>query len=388
MSHSYGIALPPLFPLLMADFEVSFTAMGLIMTLIAMASGIAQIPVGFLVDRLGARFVLVGGLALEAWAIGLMAVAPSIEWVFALAVVAGIGNSVFHPANYAIMSVSISSERMGRAFGLHTFAGHIGTAVTPMAITFLAVLWDWRMALVAVGVAGFLVSLAMITQAATLGAGSPVPKMKKKKKKSEEADAPAENGLALLFSTPMLLFFLFYVMTSMSSSGIRTFSVSAMVALFDTPLAAASVALSGFLFASAAGILVGGVIADRTSRHDMVAAVAFVVTAALIVWIGAVPLPVVALIALFSTAGLCQGIVRPARDMMVRAVTPEGAHGKVFGFVSGGINVGSALTPLLFGWIVDQGAVRWVFWLIAAFMVVALITVLVPKQRPAQGGTR
>jgi MFS family permease len=178
----------------------------------------------------------------------------------------------------------------------------------------------------------------------------------------------------------MLLLFLFFVITAFTSGGMRTFSVTALVDLYDTPLITASAALTAFLFASAMGILVGGFIADRTRRHDIVAASAFLAAAVMIVLVGSVSLPAVVLIGLFSLAGLSQGIVRPARDMLVRAASPSGSTGKVFGFVTTGINVGGALAPLLFGWIIDQGTARWVFWIIAAAMMVALVTVTIPRR--------
>jgi MFS family permease len=159
-------------------------------------------------------------------------------------------------------------------------------------------------------------------------------------------------------------------------NGMQSFSVTALVTLFDTPLVAASAALTAYLFASSFGILAGGIVADFTRRHDLVAAGAFALTAVIIALAGSVPLPAVLLIGLFTVAGLAQGVIRPARDMMVHAIAPKGATGRVFGFVTTGINVGSALTPLALGWLVDHGRAEWVFWLIALGMVLALGTVL------------
>jgi len=150
--------------------------------------------------------------------------------------------------------------------------------------------------------------------------------------------------------------------------------------LFDTPLVTASAALTVFLFASSVGILAGGILADFTSRHDLVAALAFALTAAIIALVGSVALPAFLLMLLMGTAGLLQGVIRPARDMLVHAAAPEGATGKVFGFVTTGINVGGALMPLLLGWLVDRGAAEGVFWLIALVMVLALVTVLTTRQ--------
>lgn len=379
-SHFYGLTLPPLFPLLHVEFGASYTMLGLVMTLFAGASGLVQVPVGFLVDRVGAKPVLVAGLVLEALAIGAMALVPSIGGLLVLAAVAGAGNCVFHPANYAILNATFSEHRIGRAFSLHTMAGHLGTAVAPMTVIAVTALWDWRTALMALGAMGLVVA-ALLAMGRDLSAAETAPEAAGEEAKGEPAAAAPDSvgaGIRLLLSAPMLAFFLFFAATAMTSNGIRTFSVVALNAIFETPLALAGTALTGFLFASATGILIGGALADRTSRHDLMAALAFVVSAVVIVLVGSVSLPGVALITLMVLAGLSQGIVRPARDMMVRAAAPKGSAGKVFGFVSSGIAVGGALSPILFGWIIDQGDARWVFWLLAAITVLALGTLMVP----------
>jgi MFS family permease len=179
----------------------------------------------------------------------------------------------------------------------------------------------------------------------------------------------------------MVLFFLFFATLSMTSTGMQAFSVSALVTLHGTPLAAASTALTVYLFCSAAGILIGGYIADRTGRHDLVAATVFVVSAVISVVFALVALPLFALVALMTVMGTCQGVIRPARDMMVRAASPKGSAGKVFGFVSAGIAAGSAIAPIPFGMLLDAGRPEWVFYLMAIFMLVALATVMVPKTR-------
>ena len=383
LSHFYFLTLPPLFPFLKDEFGISYAALGLIMSVVYATSGIAQVPVGFLVDRIGARIVLTAGLVLMALGFGLIGFTSSYWVLLALVVVAGIGHSVFHPADYAIMSSSLDQSRIGRAFSIHTFAGHLGSAVAPATIIFIATMWHWRAALIVAGVFGIVTVLALTSQWNSLHDDA-IPK-KKKQDHAEPlpADMNVNSGLALLLSKPMLLFFLFFIMTSMTSSGMQSFSVAALVHLYDTPLAVASSALTGYLFASAAGILVGGAIADRTRRHDFVAAFAFIMTGLAVLLVAAVSLPVVLLIGVLVFAGLMQGIIRPARDMMVRAVAPKGETGKVFGFVSAGIAVGGAVAPIMFGYIMDLGKPQWVFYTLAIFMAIAVMTVAVPKTQRA-----
>lgn len=376
VSHFLTLTLPPLFPFLRADFDMSYTQLGLIMTLYAAATGLLQIPMGSLVDRIGAFPILLTGLTLLCLGIGGIGLVGSPWALGVLAILAGSANSVFHPANYSVLSASINPNRLGRAFAIHTFAGHFGNAVAPITVIFLAVTWGWRVALVTVGAAGLLVTAAILFgrnaeegRVSTERAGGAQP-----------AEARDAGSVSLLLSSPLMKLFLFFVLTAAASNGMQTFSVTALVMLFDTPLVAASAALTTFLFASSAGILLGGVLADVTRRHDLVAALAFALTAVIIGLVGSVALPALALIVLLGTAGILQGIIRPARDMLVHAAAPEGSTGKVFGFVTTGINVGAALTPLVLGWLVDRGAAQWVFWFISLAMVLALITVLTTRR--------
>jgi MFS family permease len=378
VSHFLTLTLPPLFPFLRADFDLGYTELGLIMTLYAAATGIFQVPMGMLVDRKGAFPLLLTGLTVLCLSVAGIGLTNSPWTLGALAVLAGSANSVFHPANYAILGATVNPSRLGRAFGVHTFAGHFGNALAPITIIFLAVTWGWRAALVTVGAMGLMVTGAILLS------GNPGDGDTQVARRSERARDGGKNqesnSLKFLFSSPLLKLFLFFVLTAAASNGMQTFSVTALVMLFDTPLVTASAALTVFLFASSVGILAGGILADFTSRHDLVAALAFALTAAIIALVGSVALPALLLMLLMGTAGLLQGVIRPARDMLVHAAAPEGATGKVFGFVTTGINVGGALMPLLLGWLVDRGAAEGVFWLIALVMVLALVTVLTTRQ--------
>ena len=376
MSHFYSLSLPPLFPLLKEAFGVSYTELGMMMAAMAGASAVSQVPVGFLVDRLGARPVLTAGLVIISLGLALVGLAPSFAVVVVVVTLTAVGNSVFHPADYAILNSSITPARMGRAFSIHTFAGHLGSAAAPATMILLSAAFGWRAALVAAGIFGLLVMAALATQWNSLHDNA-VPK--KKKKESAAAAEASTSGLKLLFSKPILLFFLFFGTLSFTSTGLQAFSVSALVTLHDMPVASASAALTAFLLCSAGGILLGGEISDRTTRHELIAAVAFIMTAILAVVIAWVNLPLLPLIAAMVIMGLGQGVVRPVRDMMLRAAAPSGSVGKVFGFVSAGIATGSALAPIPFGWLLDTGRPEWVFYLIAIFMLIALFTVVVPK---------
>ncbi len=378
LSHFYLLTLPPLFFILKSEFAVSYAALGAILTVSFALSAVAQIPMGFLVDRIGARIVLTTGLVIMAVCIGLMGFAASYWQVLILFTIAGIGHSVFHPADYAILNASIEPSRMGRAFSIHTFSGHLGSALAPATVIFLATVWNWRAALFIAGAMGLVATGVLASQWNSLR--DDVVPAKNTAAETRASGPGPKDGMALLLSKPILLFFLFFLMTSMTASGVHAFLVVALIELHDMPLALASATLTGYLIASAAGILLGGVFADRTTRHDLQAALAFTVSALLILVVAAASLNLGLMIVVLVLAGLMQGIVRPARDMMVRGASPKGSMGKVFGFVSAGMAAGSAISPMMFGFVMDLGRPEWVFYLMVIFMVVAIATVMTPKE--------
>ncbi|UCH73531.1 MAG: MFS transporter [Rhodospirillales bacterium] len=379
MSHIYLLALPPLFPLLQAEMGLSYAELGLLVTVFYAASGIAQMPVGLLVDRIGGPLVVALGLGLEGGSFALMGLAQGYAPLLALAAAAGIGHSVFHPADFAILSATIDERRVGKAFSLHTSAGHLGTAVSPALMIFLAAVWDWRGALAVVGLAGLAGMVAILAMRDSLtGEIEARRAVKAETAGTEEPEGP--RGLALFLSRPMLLMLAFFICTAMISSGVRAFSVAALGEAHATPMAAAAAALTAYLFASIAGVLAGGYLADRLHRHDISLGLAFAVSAAIMVVVALVDLPAALLLALFLIAGFLQGTARPQRDMLVRARATRKTLGRAYGYVSTGASAGGGVAPILFGWILDLGHPEWVFYGIALVMGICLLAVALDRQ--------
>src|SRR5215467_11836827 len=144
LSHFYQLCLPPLFLAWRSAFDISFAEVGLAVALMSGAAAVCQTPLGFLVDRYGARRFLIGGALLMSLSITAMGFATSFWQVVVLALLSGTGNSVFHPCDYAILSGSVDKDRMGRAFALHTFSGNLGFAAAPPVMAVLAVAFGWR----------------------------------------------------------------------------------------------------------------------------------------------------------------------------------------------------------------------------------------------------
>lgn len=383
-AHFYVIVLPPLFPLLQQEFEVSYSALGLLLTVSSVTTGLIQVPVGFLVDRFGARRLLMLGLGFMSAAVILSGLTSSYYTLLAMMLLLGAGNSVFHPADYAILSARVEHSRLGRAFSLHTFSGHLGWAIAPTIMITLTALWGWRPALIVVGLGGLFVLGAMLLYGRVLD-DSPTlaPKQEKRREMKDEDNSKAGDGLniRLLFTAPMLLLFCYMIMASIAAIGLNSFTVVALVDLYDTSLDSANLVLTVFLSCSAAGVLLGGVIADRTKRHDLVLIAGFCIAACALVFVGSSWLPLMAVTVSIALAGLMNGAIRPSRDIMVRSAAPAGSVGKVFGFVTSGMNVGGAIAPLLFGWILDQGQTPWIFYSAAAAMLLALVAALLARSK-------
>ncbi|MBI4608831.1 MAG: MFS transporter [Candidatus Rokubacteria bacterium] len=370
LSHFLQLTLPPLFPLLRAVFNVPYVALGVLMTLFYSASAVGQLVSGFLVDRFGARRILVGGLSLFASAIVLAGLSPSYGMLVAVILLAGLGNSVFHPADYSIMNATVDSRRLGRAYSTHSISGNIGWALAPAVVGGLTAAFGWRVALASAGALGLAVAFFLARQPALAVVGRPA--------RMRVADGPVGfvADFRLLLVTPVLMAFAYFALLAASLSAVQTFSVSVLVAVYAAPLGLASGALTAYLGGSAAGILTGGVLADRTSRHHVVAGGGMLLAAVLTLVLASGAPPLALLAPLMAAIGFAKGATAPSRDLIVRAATPAAASGKVFGFVYSGLDLGALAMPPVYGWLVDRGDPRAVFLVAAGLMVLTIATVL------------
>jgi MFS family permease len=292
-----------------------------------------------------------------------------------LAVLAGLGNSVFHPADYAILSGSINDKRLGRAYSVHTFSGFLGGACAPVAILALAALTDWRTALIVSGLTGLVVLAAMAWRYDVLGGENEADTASASDRTPAVETGQAQRGLRLLLTAPVLLFLGFNILYGMATGGLLAFTVSAMMNLHGLALDLASTALTGHLFGVVGGILLAGIIADRYPAHQITAAGAMLLAAAATVLPALLSPGGMALIIIMIVSGIGLGAVLPPRDLMVRALTPPGETGKVFGFVFVGYSVGISAVSVLFGWLLDGGMPEMVFTLSAVFAILALLTI-------------
>ncbi|MGH7079733.1 MAG: MFS transporter [Acetobacteraceae bacterium] len=360
LSHFYMLCLPPLFIAWQASFHVSYAALGLTVALLSAVTAILQTPVGFLVDRYGARPFLIGGAALMALSIAAMGLATSYPEILALAALSGIGNSVIHPCDYAILSGSVSRHRVGRAFSFHTFAGNLGFVAGPPVTIGLALVFGWRGALGIVGLVGLPLVALILWQSQIL---SDHPEQ------AEQAATPKLSGRALLMTRAMLLFLVFYVMTSMASTGVQAWLIIILHKVRGMDVTVASSVLTAYLVGVSGGVLVGGWLSDRTTRHLRLVVMLTVPAGLLFFAVALLPLPIALDVASVFAAGLLFGMSRTPRDMMVKTASPAGQVGVVFGFVSTGLPLGSAITPVPFGFLIGAGYPAMVLALVGAVMI-------------------
>lgn len=369
MSHYYMLLLAPLFAFVRADFKVSYTELALALTVFNVVSGLLQTPVGFLVDRVGARIVLIVGLTVSTVAYAIAGIADS-YWVFiAMYGLGGLGNTVFHPSDYSLLSHYAPKERLGQVFSFHTFAGMVGSGIAPTSLLLMQSYFGWRGAYVGAAILGFIVLAVLISQ--------PEPDANAPHRGKAPA-APRQAGASswrVLMTPPILLNLGYFVLTSIMGSGLNTYLVVALGALHSTPVDIANMALTSLLAMNAVGVLAGGMLAGRTARHALVAASGLAVGGVVTALVGLLDFQSVGLILLMGVSGFCVGATYPSRDMLVRAVTPAGAYGLVFGFVSVGYNIGSSIAPIVYGALMDKGLPREVFLLSAAVSILCISTV-------------
>lgn len=376
LSHFFQLALPPLFPLLRAEFGVSYAVLGTLVGVFYAASGVTQFVSGFVVDRMGARPVLLAGLALAAGGTLLASLAPGVGWLFPISVLMGIGNGVFHPADFAILNANVAPHRLGHAYSSHGIGGNLGYVLAPMVSFALGAAFGWRFAMAAMGAMGFVGLGIVASQRMLLSSHRAV----------DSHLQTVKGSIALFVQAPIALCFAYFVLQTTAAIGLQTFLPSALNTGLDVPLVLATSALTAYLFGGMAGILAGGFLAAKTARHDRVAATGLITAAALLVGVALSTPALPAILPLFAIIGFVLGATGPSRDLIVRGATPKGAAGRVYGFVYSGLDVGGTIGPVWFGFMLDHHLGREVFFAVAACLALAIGTVIQVRRSSVTAG--
>ncbi len=377
LSHFMQLAPALLFPFMKAELGVGYTELGAVLALFYGVSGVAQALAGFLVDRLGARRILLGGLAVCGAGAALMAAAPSYPWMFLAAAVGGLGNSVFHPADFALLNEKVTERRLGYAFSVHGMGGSIGFVLTPMLTVGTASVYGWRVTLFAVAAIALVFAGLLAMQPAIRAEPRRAPQ------RTETKQLGLSTDLRLLASRPVMMAFAFFLLYAITLIGFQTLGSPTLTKLYQAPIVLATSALTGFLIGAVFGILAGGVIAARTQRHDLVATVAVSVAVVLALTLASGLLPLWLLVPVMSLAGFTFASAGPSRDILVRQIAPAHARGKVYGFVYSAMDLGGLIAPLAFGWALDHDRPAWVFMGGALLMLLAIPTLFELRRRGA-----
>ena len=375
-SHFFHLMLPPLFPWLMAEFSLSYTEAGFLMTVFFVVSGVGQALAGFVVDRIGARPVLLFGIGTLGLSATVLATASSYAGLLAAAAVAGVGNSIFHPADFTLLNRRVSSGRLGHAFSVHGLSGNLGWAAGSVVMAGVATASTWRSAALAAAAIGFVVlALLLLRRHALADQAAVVVGM-------PEGDGArrAAGAFAFLRSGAVWLCFVFFLITTGAFGVLQNYGPAILHNVYALALPVASIGLTAYLLGSTFGMLVGGFVGVRFDDSDFVIAPALAVSAAMALLLASGLSPTLAVLPLMALIGFGVGVAGPSRDLLVRrAATAQfgaTAYGRVYGFVYSGLDIGLAVSPLVFGPLLDAGRYSAPLIGVAALQVAALLLAL------------
>ena len=373
-SHFFHLMLPPLFPWLMRDFSLSYTEAGLLMTVFFVVSGVGQALAGFIVDRTGARPVLFFGITLLSVSGILLGLSNSYSMLLVTAAVAGLGNSIFHPADFTLLNHRVDPHRLGHAFSVHGLSGNLGWAAAPVFMAGIASATDWHVAGFAASAVGLgVLAILWLRRSVLADAARSVVA------RSEHSIAsPAASQLGFLQSGAVWLCFGFFFLTTAAFGILQNYSPAILGEVYGVSLAFATGGLTAYLLGSATGIVTGGFLAGRSEHNERVIGIALGLAATTAIVLASGTAAAWMLLPLMAIMGFGVGVAGPNRDLLVRRAATsrfgKAAFGRVYGFVYSGLDTGLAMAPLLFGPLLDAGRFREALVAVAVLQVAALAT--------------
>jgi FSR family fosmidomycin resistance protein-like MFS transporter len=375
VSHFFHFVMPPLFPWLMRDFGLNFTQVGAAMTVFFVVSGVGQALAGFVVDRVGALRVLAFGVGMLSLAALSLSFAQNYPMLLASAGLAGLGNCVFHPADYSLLNRRVSTLRLGHAFSVHGLSGSLGWAAAPPFVLALAAVGGWRAA--ALGACGVgCVALVLLLA---------------NRRRLDDTQARAEGtrrdggSLSFLGVGVVWMCFSFFLVAVMAFGGLQNFAAPIFQRTYGVSLAVATTGLTAYLLANAAGTAAGGFVASRGQHQERMIAGALALAAMCSIALASATVPAWSLAVLMGVMGFGVGFTGPSRDILVRRAATSrfgtGAYGRIYGFVYSGIDTGLAIAPMVFGPLMDAGRYSSVLWGVATLQSLAILTALAVGSR-------
>jgi len=408
-SHFFQLIFPTLFLYLNQTFGFDYLQLGFLVTAFFFVSGIGQASSGFIVDRIGAMPVLHFGLLSFVLAALLIAVSQNYWMLLAAAIIAGAGNSVFHPVDYSIINEHVSAERLGHAFSVHGLTGNLGWALAPIFITTLSYWFNWRVATFSAAALIFFIYLLAIagrhlltgththlgTSAQTSHNGPVAHAVDSTKEGSPSAAMKAGDDLSQhsVFETVVAIAkrpalwaaFLFFAFTSVALSAVQNYTIPLLSTVYKVSQFLSGFSLSAYMLAAAVGMIAGGFLAGASARSERIVFISLVMAGLLLLLLAFSIVPGWGAVLLIALAGLCSGVAAPSRDMLIRRVAPKGATGTIYGLVYSGMDVGASVAPTVFGYMVDAQMDRGPWYGAAlAFTISALLAVYVAYEAQQQ----
>jgi MFS family permease len=362
-SHFGHLLLPLMFPVFMKEFGLSYSELGLLMTTFFVVSGVGQAFSGFVVDRLGARPLLFLAVSVFALACVAASLVTGYAGLLAVAALAGMGNATFHPVDFTILNQRVSGPRLGYAFSAHGLTGNLGWAAAPVFFASFSLAFGWRTAYLAAAVVYLLVLAVLVLHRDQLST-------QVARRVPSAAGTNPEHDMAFMKLPVVWWCFGFFLLSTMTLAVVQSFAVSILKAMHGVSFEAATLTLTGYMLCGALGMLIGGFVAARVANSDKVVAWAMSAGAVLLALCGAGVLGANATMVVLAATGFAVGIGGPSRDMMIKKATPKGATGRVYGLVYSGLDTGFAISPLVFGVLMDRG------WYGATLLGAALILLL------------
>ena len=349
ISHFSQLILPPLFPWLRDAFGVSYTELGAVLTVFFSVSCVVQAGSGFIVDKLGPRPVLFVGLGMLGLAGFGYAAAQSYWMLLVCAVVAGVGNGVFHPVDYTLFNRKVAPRRLGHAYSVHGVTGSLGWALAPAFVVPLAMAFSWRVALASAGALAVVVLVTLWLNRGVLSLDVTAAR------KAASAGGAADSEFAFLRIPAVWMCFGFFFFSAMALSVVQTFAPAAAGRLHAAPMAVIAICLTVYMIANAIGIVTGGFLVSDPQRCERIIGAGFGIAACTALALAFIGFPPVLVPVLFGCMGFAAGIAGPSRDLLVKRSTPANASGRVYGVVYAGLDIGQAVAPLIFGRLMDHG---------------------------------
>jgi MFS transporter, FSR family, fosmidomycin resistance protein len=386
-SHFFHLLLPPLFPFFIHDFGLSYSQLGLLVTVFFMVSGCGQTVAGFAVDRFGARPVLVAAFICFTAAAWVAASAHSYSGLMVSAILAGLGNAPLHPADFTILNSRVSPQRLGHAFSVHAIAGNIGWACAPVFLTGVsAATGSWRWAAFLAGlIAIFILSILWLYWQALDDGHKHKRELHLNPSPLTENYKNTAHPFAFLKLPATWLCFSFFFWTTCALCAVQSFAGPALGKLYGLPLSTTTLVVTAYMLCGAAGMVWGGFWISRPAASlERVIAASLIASAGLMCLAGSGLISGMGAWLLVVLAGLGTGIAGPSRDMLIKKMALPGATGRVYGMVYSGLDLGFALAAPVWGYLLDTGQPSAIFFGAASALILSVVSAWCVGIKPRQ----